>query len=419
MRVWLITIGEPVPTDGHDERLLRTGILARLLSQNGHEVVWWCSSFDHTRKKQRTVHEVSTTVSDGYRLMVLRSRGYQRNISLARLLDHREHATRFAELAPREPIPDVILCSMPTIDLSRAAVKYAVSRKIPVVLDIRDLWPEIFVDLAPRWARGLARLILTPLFRDLRWACSHATALTSMTPQILQWGLGYANRSRSELDREFPFGYEERRPTDVELREANEFWKEHGIAVDSKQFFVVFFGTIGRQFDLDTVIDAARRLDGGSRAFHFILCGAGDRLDYYKKAAAGLSNVSFPGWVGSSEIWALMRIAHLGLAPYHNTKDFCASIPNKPIEYLSAGLPVLSPLTGVLHDLLLRNGCGVFYSEGGVKSLVDALELSYDDPAHLKIMANNAINLFQERFTAEIVYSNMKKYLEEVSNSVT
>ena len=30
MRVWLIAIGEPLPTDGENVRLLRTGILANM-----------------------------------------------------------------------------------------------------------------------------------------------------------------------------------------------------------------------------------------------------------------------------------------------------------------------------------------------------------------------------------------------------
>ncbi|GAI08595.1 unnamed protein product, partial [marine sediment metagenome] len=52
MRIWLITIGEPLPSDNNNDRLYRTGILAKLLIQRGHEVVWWTSTFDHVRKIQ-------------------------------------------------------------------------------------------------------------------------------------------------------------------------------------------------------------------------------------------------------------------------------------------------------------------------------------------------------------------------------
>ena len=38
MRVWLVTIGEPLPIDGTNERLCRTGILANMLVKRGHKV---------------------------------------------------------------------------------------------------------------------------------------------------------------------------------------------------------------------------------------------------------------------------------------------------------------------------------------------------------------------------------------------
>jgi glycosyltransferase involved in cell wall biosynthesis len=417
MKIWLITIGEPLPTDGPNERLLRTGILAGMLSNAGHEVLWWTSSFDHVRKTHRVEQDTSIQITDNYRLVMLRSSGYQRNISVARLTDHREHARKFTVLAPSESVPDVILCSMPTIELSRAAVQYAIARNIPIALDIRDLWPDIFVDHAPPWTQGLARLLLQPLFRDLRWACSKATAITGITAPIVAWGLSYADRPRTDLDRDFPLGYVEQKPTNEEIENARTYWKEHGIGCDPHEFVICFFGTIGRQFDLDTVIEAARRLNGGTRPFRFVLCGTGDRLSHYQNRAHGLSNVVFPGWVGASEIWVLMRLAKLGLAPYCNTKDFRSSLPNKSIEYLSSGLPLVSCLTGVLHNLLERNNCGVTYAEGDVGSLVSILEQSFDNRHYLYEKAHNALKLYKEMYTADRVYTNMMIYLETLARS--
>src|SRR4030067_2188159 len=168
MRVWLIPSGEPLPTDGSNERLFRTGVLAGFLVRRGHEVLWWTSAYDHMRKSHRVAEDTFVSLAENYRMAMLHSCGYRRNISLARLADHRGLARRFSALAPREPAPDVTLSSMPTIELSREAVRYARSRRIPVGLDIRDLWPDIFVDSVPVWGGLPARLLLSPLFRDLR-----------------------------------------------------------------------------------------------------------------------------------------------------------------------------------------------------------------------------------------------------------
>lgn len=418
MRVWLVTVGEPLPTDGSNERLLRTGILACFLARKGHEVLWWTSAFDHVRKTHRAFEDTFVSVAGNYRIAMLHSCGYRRNISLARLFDHRGLARKFMELAPGEPAPDVILCSMPTIELGREAIRYAKDREIPIVLDIRDLWPDIILDIAPPWARWPAKLFLSSLFRDLREACAGATAVIGITDPIVEWGIRYAGRPKTELDRAFPLGYVEQVPSPGEVEKAQRFWGGLDIGADTDEFLVCFFGTIGRQFDLETVIMAARRLEGGARRFRFVLCGSGDMLPHYRKLAGDITSVVFPGWVGAAEIWTLMRIARAGLAPYRNSIDFRSSLPNKSIEYLSAGLPLVSSLTGELERLLEEHGCGVTYTEGDAKSLATVLLELYDHRARLKTMGASASALYRERFTAENIYDELCGYLENLAMGI-
>jgi len=415
VRIWLVTVGEPLPTDGSNERLLRTGILAGFLVRKGHEVLWWTSAFDHVRKTHRVANNTIVSLAGNYRITMLHSCGYRRNISFSRLSDHRELARKFLEFAPREPVPNVILCSMPTIELSREVVRYANRREIPVVLDIRDLWPDVIMDIAPPWARWAAQLFLSSLFRDLREACAGATAVVGITDPIVEWGVRYAGRPRTGLDRAFPFGYVQQIPLPGEMKKAQRYWDGLGIGADPGEFLVCFFGTIGRQFDLETVIIAARRLERGGRRFRFVLCGDGDMLPHYRKLAGDITSVVFPGWVGAAEIWTLMRIARAGLAPYRNSIDFRSSLPNKSIEYLSAGLPLVSSLTGELERLLDEHGCGVTYTEGDAESLATVLVELHDHSARLETMAAKASALYQGRFTAERIYNELCGYLEDLA----
>src|SRR6185503_20791356 len=99
VRVWLVTIGEPLPSDGPNERLLRAGILANELSKRSHEVVWWSSTFDHVRKKQRFREDTDLTLPNGVLLRLLHGCGYARNVSLRRLLDHAQLAYKFENKA--------------------------------------------------------------------------------------------------------------------------------------------------------------------------------------------------------------------------------------------------------------------------------------------------------------------------------
>ena len=88
MRIWLLTVGEPLPTDGDNERLLRTGMLADYLTSRGHQVVWWTSSFNHSLKQQRVPKDTYLDLKRGYRLWQLYAPGYPKNISFRRVIHH-------------------------------------------------------------------------------------------------------------------------------------------------------------------------------------------------------------------------------------------------------------------------------------------------------------------------------------------
>ena len=146
-----------------------------------------------------------------------------------------------------------------------------------------------------------------------------------------------------------------------------------------------------------------------------MLCGKGDRLDHFKKMAADVRTVLFPGWVGAAEIHVLMRRASVGLDPLPDRYDFLATINNKAIEYMSAGLPVISsPNRGVLCDLLREKNCGLSYATGDAEGLAAALVRLMDDRPGLAEMSRNAARLFEQTFQAERVYAAMMDYLGEV-----
>jgi glycosyltransferase involved in cell wall biosynthesis len=122
----------------------------------------------------------------------------------------------------------------------------------------------------------------------------------------------------------------------------------------------------------------------------------------------------FPGWASAAEIWTLMRASMVGLTPYRSRPDFVASIPNKSIEYLSAGLPLVSSLQGSLAHLLARADAGLTYANGDVDALVGSLERILNAPGAQAAMATNASELYRREFVAEKVYDEMAAYLEEV-----
>ncbi len=393
-------------------------MLASSLRLQGHDVTWWTSTFDHYRKTQRWEDDNTSVLDEHYRLQAVHSPGYAKNVSIRRIVDHNLHARRVGRRMFAEPDrPHAILCSLPTLELCRVAVDCGHVFGIPVIVDIRDLWPDIFVDAVPAWLHWAARPALLPMFRTAAHVCSRATAITGITPAFVDWGLAYAGRSRSDLDRDFPLGYLNRSHPLPTMAEARQFWSDVGLdrLVGLR---VCFFGSLSWTMadEMFTVIEAARQLQMHGDNVQFVICGSGEKLETYREAAQGCDNIVFPGWVDAPGIRAIMEMSSVGLLPYRSRDDFVRSIPNKVAEYLSGGLPIVSSLRGVTEALLRENDCGVTYQNENAASLVQLLRTLASDKDRLQRMARNAASLFAQRFDATRVYDEMSDYLQEVAS---
>jgi glycosyltransferase involved in cell wall biosynthesis len=414
MRIWLITVGEPLPTDGGQVRLMRTGVLAENLASEGHDVVWWTSTFNHTVKRHRFGNGTTLRTTSGAKLMLLHSVGYRSNLSLRRIVNHRGVARRFFSYAKDEPPPDVIVCSFPTIELSKAAVGYGRARGIPVILDVRDLWPDIFLDLVPKGLRKLTAILLSGLVRDTRRSFRQASCITAVSREYLEWGLRYAGREKRNVDRVFPLACQEPSATEEELGAARA--KLLSCGVDPSKPICWFVGFFGRTYDLDTVIDVASEFEARGKAMiQFVLCGDGEFREKWVSRSAGLSNVIFPGWIDVPEFAYLSEVASVGLAAY--AAGAPQGLPNKVLEYLSAGLPVLSSLKGETASLLSQHACGITYEAGDAQSLMTGLSKLVEDGEARRLIGQNARRLFEERFAAARVYADMQEHILEVAQS--
>ena len=232
-------------------------------------------------------------------IRLLHGGGYRSNISLAAPARPPERLPGSSpSWPPRRPTPpQIIVAALPTIGLCLESVKFGQRRGVPTVLDMRDMWPDIFVDTVPAAARPLLRLLLGGMFRQAHEACAGATAITGITEAFVDWGLKRGGRVRSELDRAFPMGYLSEPPAAEKIAAAEKFWDQQGVVADPQRPVACFFGTLGRQFDLDSVLRAARELHARGSRFRFVRLRGRRSFRALPGVAAGLPNVLLPGWV--------------------------------------------------------------------------------------------------------------------------
>jgi len=416
LKVWLIESGEPLPTDDSPGRPWRIGLLADILWRRGHDVTWWAGTFDHAHKSYRASETTTTAFRERYSLHLLHGVPYTRNVSFARLRNHRQVAKEFARVAATQARPDVILCCVPTLELAGAAIDYGQREAVPVVLDYRDLWPEVFVEPFGALLRPVARVLIHPWYRLAHKSFAGATAITGITDEFVAKALQYARRPRREgLDRSFPHGYSTQPLDEGRLQRAFDFWAGLGIRKDSGQFVVCYFGQLSRRVEIRAAILAARSMADSGHAVRLVLCGHGELTRECQEWRGGSEAVLLPGFVEPAEIRALMQLSHAGILPYPSTPDFAASIPNKVIEYFSGGLPVLSSVQGVVSRLLDAQSAGLTYANDDPGSLRQAIGRYLGAPALRAAHASNAERLFRTTYTAEKVYGSMADHLQAIA----
>jgi glycosyltransferase involved in cell wall biosynthesis len=248
------------------------------------------------------------------------------------------------------------------------------------------------------------------------WTFKQASAITGNGDGAVEWAVRKAGRASHGLDTPFPMAYAPEPVSPDRLAAGRTFWMDAGLDPDRANFIVVYAGVMNsRTRDLHTVIDAARLLHG-SAGVTFVLCGVGEDYDELKASASGLSNVFMPGWVDMAPLQALLLIARAGLNPTRPLSNFEAGITNKPIEYLSAGLPVITTVSrGELWDEMERAGCAMAYSPGNGADLADRIRTLAADEPEWRAKSTAARELFRTRYDATIVYAAMAAWLERVA----
>jgi len=415
--IWLATTGESLPSDGDDVRLWRTGMVARHMAAAGHRITWWTSDFIHTAKRHRFGRGVTIDRGDGVRIELLPSCGYTRHVGLRRLVDHGQVARAFRRRAPGLPRPDVAIICYPTIELAAACAQYCNRLGIPCAIDVRDAWPDIFLEACPDVMRPLGRLALHPYQRFARRTLRRADALVSLTESFLTWALKKAGRERRTLDSVIPMSYDPPPSgrSSQDCPQALEGFPSFRPGID---LGICLFCTFGRQYDILTVIEAARRLAaaGGTRV-HWFLCGDGEGLAEIRAAVSGLPDVHLPGWVDRNGMNAIMAACDAGLAPYHPERNFIGNIPNKPVEYLSRGLPVISCLGGELNDLLERHAIGFPYAARNAGSLVEAVRRLDATRPGREDMRRRATEVYVAIFHPDIVMRRHQEFIIGLARS--
>ena len=328
MNIWVIKSGEPLPFDSKAERLLRSSTLAVLLATKPEvKVTYFFDAFDHKRKVNRIVpSEVFNYM--GVEYVPLRGIGYRKNVSLRRVLHNYIISLDVLRRAFFVEKPNVIILSFPPIALAFTVALFSRLRRSRLILDLRDMWPDIFVSKSRSFLRWIIVCFHFPL---IRFILNSGFRIVGVAPVFKVWANQYSFISHKFTV--IPHTYYSTTPY--------EFCNMGGPTNSDAITRVVYFGALSQQRSLREACKFFTSLKLLDSKLVVHICGYGDEAEDLK-AEFESDWLNFPGLIDVNEMNVLASQATIGLAPYLLNENYQENIPNKIIEYLYYDLSILT-----------------------------------------------------------------------------
>jgi len=376
VHVWLINPYGPIPGEGW--RDYRFTCAARALTARGHDVTWWTAAFDHHTKRFRA-RDWERRDGGGFAIELVPTPGYMRNISMRRLWFERIFARRVLARGRALPRPDVIIAADPPQFCGAAGRKLAKVHQAPLVIDCLDLWPELFVNAAPRALQPAMRLAVQPL-RAMRRRNVRAAALVIAVAEKYRETL-VADGAANAIT--IPVG------VDVQALRSPR--------VPHERLTLVYAGSLGEHYDVATVFEAVRNMEVA-----VLIAARGPAESHLRKVAP--SNVQFLGVLAPDELKRLYASVDIGLAPY--AAGSTVALPLKMFDYLAAGLPVITSL-----DAVEASGAVEHYVAGDASSLRAAIGRVAANRETMALAASGAA----KQFDTHVLYARYADAIEALA----
>ncbi len=400
MKVLIITQYFPPDITAAAFRMFDT---ARLLEANGHEVHVITALPHRSQADGDSTAEYDRQVSRVLRTGVARLSG-------GGFLNYIRHYSSFmvgsARLGVKHRLtrwkPDVIWASSPPLFVGLSGVALSRLFRIPLVLDIRDIWPASAVGAGQLSAGGRACRIGEKMERYVYHQAAHITCVARPMQEYI----------RAKTRTPVTVVYNGAKTSDITDGPDGHYGP-------SNDRTLLYAGNLGRAQQLDLLIGAWANVHGrnGYGKWTMKFLGTGAVEDDLKKLAsslgAGDSIVFMPPVSHSDAAREMARAAALSVS-LRPDKAFERTIPSKVFDCMAAGRPVLAGVSGEGREILESTGANLCYRPGDQQDLEQALEQLMRDYQRLQLLAYRNPQVIRNGYTRERAVEALMRVFDSV-----
>jgi len=348
---------------------------AKYWSEKGHKITVLAGMLDEkSRKYQDCKHKfiVKEKVSDS--ITVIRchvSEAY--NVSpLGRMWGYISFgfSSTIAGLFVKKP--DVIICTSPPLIVGMTGAVLSRFKRIPMVFEVRDLWPESVVEIGAvknKWVIKFLYWMQKVSYRSSKWI----NVLTPAFEETLVNSSGVPREMISMIPNAADLDIIRPGPRDNWVREKYDL---------GGKYVVSYVGAHGTANYLMQLIDAAKMLKEQAPDVQLMLIGDGMQKSMLISEAerVGLDNITFVDPVSKETIGDFINASDACTAVLKGIEVYKTVYPNKVFDYMSAAKPIILGIDGVARKLVEEANAGIFVQPENALSFTEAVMKLKNNP---------------------------------------
>lgn len=282
---------------------------------------------------------------------------------------------------------DVVWGTSPPIFQGFTAWLLSRLKRVPLLFEVRDLWPYFAIEVGvlrqpllirlSEWLEGFLYRKAAVVVVNSPGYVEHVAARGGRDVRLVPNGVDLTL---------FPEGVD-----GAAFRAANRL---------EGKFVVMYAGAHGMSNDLGIALQTAVLLEDEPEV-RFVFVGDGKEKAALLAAAEamGLENVLFLPPVSKNEMAETLAGADACLAILKPIKAYALTYPNKVFDYMAAGKPVLLMIDGVVREVVEEAGAGLFVAPGDPQALAEALRTLRSDPEKAAEMGRRGRAFVAARFS--------------------
>jgi glycosyltransferase involved in cell wall biosynthesis len=361
--------------------------MAKELIKNGHQVTMLTTSSEISS-------EIERISIDGIDVIYLKIPYNQKMSIFNRLNSFLNFMFRATWVAIRLKKIDLVIATSTPLTIGFPALVLKKIKKIPYIFEVRDLWPEVPIQMGAfknKYVIKLANWFEKAIYEN----ASHIVALS---PGMAD-GIRLKNIEGSKIS------------IISNMAKIDAFWHreknfdlmgELGLRKDS--FKVIHFGALGIANGAMSIIESAKLIKNNSQ-FEFVFIGGGSTEDVLIKECKinRMNNVHFLGNYPMDKTSEIVNFCDVSIVSFLDLPILYTNSPNKLFDSLSAGKPIIVNSAGWTKDLVELNKCGFYVNPNKPQELIDKVLYLYRNPEIVNKMGVASRKLAEVKYDKSIL----------------